>query len=44
MEKREHHLDDAFKKDAAPEGVAVVGPGLPYMLGLRRRRRTTSAH
>jgi hypothetical protein len=24
--------------------VAVVGPGLPYMLGLRRRRRTASAH
>ncbi|MET0710986.1 MAG: DUF2652 domain-containing protein, partial [Jiangellaceae bacterium] len=23
---------------------AVVGPGLPYMLGLRRRRRSTSAH
>ena len=23
----EHRLDDAFKKDAAPEGVAVVGPG-----------------
>jgi hypothetical protein len=22
----------------------VVGPGLPYMLGLRRRRRTASAH
>ena len=27
MEKREHHLDDDFKKDAAPEGIAVVGPG-----------------
>ncbi len=24
--------------------VAVVGPGLPYMLGLRRRRRTASAY
>jgi hypothetical protein len=24
--------------------VAVVGPGLPYMLGLRRPRRTASAH
>jgi hypothetical protein len=24
--------------------VAVVGRGLPYMLGLRRRRRTASAH
>ena len=35
MEKQEHHLDDASKKVAPPEGVAVVGPGREPGLGFR---------
>ena len=35
MEKQEHHLDGAFKKDAAPEGVAIVGPARQPGLGFR---------
>ena len=35
VEKQEHHLDDAFKKDAAPEGVAVVSLGRQPGLGFR---------